>query len=221
LNLAHSLQFFQRYLQNPRSVGAMAPSSGRLSLALCEKYRRCSRAARVLEVGAGTGSVTKQLGRLLGPDDTLDICEINPDFGDILERDVLSNRYFRDAVSAGRVRLLRQPVQEIAPTDPYDFIVSALPFTAFELKDVAEIFELLQRYLKPGGVFSYFEYVGLRKTSAVLSWGKKRSRVRSVSSYLSKTIQEHEFDRKTVLKNFPPAHARHLRFQDAAGTQAA
>ncbi len=221
MNLSHSIQFFQRYLRNPRSVGAIAPSSSGLSLALCEQYRRCNRAVRVLEVGAGTGSVTRQLGRLLGPDDKLDICEINPDFGDILERDVLSHRNYREPVASGRVRLLRQPVQEIAPTEAYDYIVSGLPFTAFELKDVAEIFEIIQRYLKPGGVFSYFEYVGLRKTSAALSWGKKRSRVRSVSSFLNKAIRAHEFDRTTVLTNFPPAHARHLRFQDAASFQAA
>lgn len=221
MNLTHTLRFFQRYLRNPRSVGAIAPSSPGLSLALCEPYRRCDRVVRLLEVGAGTGSVTRQLGRFLGPEDRLDICEINPVFGDILERDVLSHRNYRDAVVRGRVRLLRQPVQEIEPTEAYDYIVSGLPFTAFELDEVAEIFELVQRHLKPGGVFSYFEYVGLRRTSAALSWGKKRHRVRSVSSFLSQTIKAHEFDRTTVLTNFPPAHARHLRFQDAGGFQAA
>ncbi len=221
MSLSQSLRFFHRYLRDPRSVGAIAPSSPGLSLALCEPYRRCNRAVSVLEIGAGTGSVTRQLGRFLGPDDELDICEINPDFGDILERDVLSHRNYREAVACGRVRILRHPAQEIATNRTYDYIVSGLPFTTFELEDVMAIFDVVRQCLKPGGVFSYFEYVGLRKTSAVLSLGKKRRRVRSVSSFLSETIKAHEFDRTTVLRNFPPAHARHLRFEDGAGIQAA
>ena len=108
LKLTHSIRFFKRYLSDPRSVGAIAPSSPGLSQALCDPYSRCERPARVLEVGAGTGSVTRQLGRLLRPDDQLDICEINPVFGDILEKDVLTNRDFRDAVAAGGEEQLRQ-----------------------------------------------------------------------------------------------------------------
>jgi len=212
LKLTHSIRFFKRYLNDPRSVGAITPSSTGLSLALCDPYAHYDRPARVLEVGAGTGSVTRQLGRLLRPDDRLDICEINPVFADILQKDVLTNRDFRDPVAAGRVRLLRLPVQEIVDVEPYDFILSGLPFTAFELKDVEDIFEVIKRCLKPGGVLSYFEYVGLRKTSAALSWGKNRSRVRSVSSFMSRTIKEYQFAQRTVLSNLPPAHARHLRF---------
>jgi len=214
LKLTHSIRFFKRYLNDPRTVGAIAPSSTGLSQALCDPYRWCDRPARVLEVGAGTGSVTRQIGRLLRPDDRLDICEINPVFADILEKDVLTNRDFRDPVAAGRVRLLRLPVQEIENADPYDFILSGLPFTAFELRDVEDIFEVIKRCLRPGGVLSYFEYVGLRKTSAALSWGKNRSRVRSVSSFMSKTIKDYQFARRTVFGNLPPAHARHLRFSE-------
>ncbi len=214
MKFTHSIRFFKRYLTDPRSVGAIAPSSTGLSQALCDPYRRCDRPARVLEVGAGTGSVTRHIGRLLRVDDRLDICEVNPVFGDILEQDVLTNRDFRDPLAAGRVRLLRQPVQELVGVEPYDFIVSGLPFTAFELKDVEDIFEVIKRCLKPGGVLSYFEYVGLRRTSAALSWGKNRSRVRSVSSFLSRKIKNHQFARRTVLGNLPPAHARHLRFSE-------
>jgi phospholipid N-methyltransferase len=214
LKLTHSIRFFKRYLNDPRSVGAIAPSSAGLAQALCDPYRRCERPARVLEIGAGTGSVTRVLGRVLSPLDYVDICEVNPVFVDILEKDVLTDPDFRDAVSAGRVRLLRMPVQEIADVEPYDFIVSGLPFTAFELKDVEDIFEVIRRCLKPRGVFSYFEYVGLRRTSAALSWGKSRSRVRSVSSFMTRTIKKHEFARRTVFRNLPPAHARHLRFTD-------
>lgn len=190
----------------------MTPSSRALALALCEPFRESGRPATVLEIGAGTGAVTRHIGNLMGPSDHLDICEIQPSFVDILERDVLTRHQFLPAVSNGRVRLLRQPIQEINEEDRYDFIISGLPFTVFDVKDVEEIFGVVRRCLKPNGVFSYFEYMGFRRTSVMLSFGRKRSRLRAVSKYLTQNIRRHQFNRETVFTNIPPAHARHLRF---------
>ncbi|MFQ5413658.1 MAG: methyltransferase [Phycisphaerae bacterium] len=166
----------------------------------------------MLEVGAGTGAVTRYLGGILGPRDTLDVCEIEPTFADILERDVLADRAFAPGVVSGRVRLLRRPVQAIGVVDHYDFVISGLPLTAFTLDTVAEILGVIRGCLRPGGVLSYFEYVGLRRVSRALSLGRHRARVRGVSAYLSDHIRRYEFDRQTVLTNLPPAYARHFRY---------
>lgn len=210
--VAHRWRFLSRYFRNPHVVGAVAPSSRALAAALCEPYRRAARPSALLEVGAGTGAVTRHLGAILGEADTVDICEIEGEFADIIERDVLTGPGFSSAVSEGRVRLLRHAIQELAVEKQYDFVISGLPLTVFELADVEEVFRVIRRCLKPGGVFSYFEYVGLRRTSRVLSLGRRRARVRAVSSYLSRNIRSHQFARDTVLHNFPPAHARHFRF---------
>jgi len=85
---------------------------------------------------------------------------------------------------------------------------------------VEEVFAVIRRAIKPGGVLSYFEYVGLRRLSVALSLGTKRSRIRKVSDYLSDNIRTHQFDRRTVIRNLPPAHARHLRFEAAGETVA-
>lgn len=212
LNLAHQWRFLTGYLRAPNTVGALAPSSRALARALCAPFRRCAKPARVLEVGAGTGAITRHLGTLLGERDELDICEIRADFVEILRRDVLTGGNFAPAVANGRVRLLQAPVQELNCDDPYDFIISCLPFTAFELCEVQEIFDVLRRGLKPGGVFCYFEYLGFRTTSRWLSFGRRRNRVRSVSTFLSKNIRDHQFSKRIVVKNFPPATARYLRF---------
>lgn len=191
-----------------------------MAMALCEPFRRAEAPSRVLEVGAGTGPITRYLGTILGPDDELDICEIQPDFAGILEREVLTNRDFAPLVAAGRVRLFQSPVQDLPYEDRYDFVISGLPLTAFELPVVEEVFAVIRRAIKPGGVLSYFEYVGLRRLSVALSLGSKRSRIRKVSDYLSDNIRTHQFDRRTVLRNLPPAHARHLRFEAASQTVA-
>jgi len=208
----HRWGFLKRYLDNPSTVGALAPSSTALAEALCEPFRQRKRPACVLEIGAGTGAVTRHIGALLGNEDELDICEIEPEFVRILEGDVLSRPEFAPAIAAGRVRLLSQPIQELTHEDRYDFVISGLPLTAFKLRDVRDIFAVIRRCLKPGGVLSYFEYVALRRTSRMLSLGQRRRRIRFVSAYLSKRIRRHQFDHRTVLMNFPPAHARHLRF---------
>ncbi|MEK6675236.1 MAG: methyltransferase [Planctomycetota bacterium] len=207
-----SLKFLKEYLRNPRSVGSMVPSSQALAAAVCDPYRRCKKPAAVLEVGAGTGPITKYLGTILKPEDHLDVCELNEDFADTLEEEVLSNGDFRSAVAAGRVNLLRKPIQEIDAVERYDFVISGLPFTSFGIRDVRAILNVIRRCLKPGGTFSYYEYVGLRRASRTLSLGKKRKRVAQVSEYLSRSIAKHQFKEKTILRNFPPAYARHLRF---------
>ncbi|UCE58822.1 MAG: methyltransferase domain-containing protein [Phycisphaerales bacterium] len=210
--LTRHWRFFKRYLSKPSTVGAVGPSSDMLAAALCEPLCKCARPARILEIGAGTGAVTQHIGMLMSDHDELDICEIEPEFASILRRDVLSRPVFASAVEDGRVRLLEMPVQDLSESRRYDFVVSGLPLTVFELRDVRNVFSVIRRCLKPGGILSYFEYVGMRRTSRLLSVGKSRRRIRMVSAYLSKRIRNHQIDRRTVLMNLPPAHARHLRF---------
>ncbi len=212
LAFVHHLQFIRRYVRDPKVVGAVAPSSRALAVALSRHYKNSDKPATVLEVGAGTGPVTRYLGTILGDADSLDICEVQPSFVKILQHDVVSSQAFGPAVKAGRVNIIAKPVQQLTDENRYDFIISGLPFTAFDLSDVRDIFDVIRRVLKPGGVFSYFEYVGLRKISRNCSLGKKRSQIRGVSSFLNRLIREHQFDREMVVKNFPPAYARHLRF---------
>jgi len=216
MSLRRHWQFLKGYLRAPQTVGGLAPSSRALASALCEPFRRHRGPARLLEVGAGTGPITRYLGSILGERDELDICEIKPEFVEILKRDVLSHGNFASGLAADRVRVFGQAVQEIAKEDHYDFIIAGLPFTAFGLPDVQDIFDVVRRSLKPGGVFSYFEYVGIRKAVRVLSAGKERHRIREVSAFLNSNIRKHEFAQRTVFRNLPPARTRYLRFETAA-----
>ena len=125
---------------------------------------------------------------------------------------MLSDPHFAPLVANGSLRLFRLPVQRLPIDKQYDFVISGLPLTAFELRDVEDVFGVLRRCLKPGGVFSYFEYIGLRRTSRTFALGKRRARIREVSAYLTSTLRRHRFATTIVLQNLPPAHAHHLRF---------
>jgi len=214
-------RFIKRFLAEPHSVGAIAPSSSWLAKALCEPYSRSTPPVDVLEVGAGTGAVTRYLGGVLKAADRLDICELAPMFVEVLRKQVLTQPTFEQAVREGRVRLLEGPVQEVIGDHRYDFIISGLPLTIFTAQQVREILDALKRCLKPGGVFSYFEYIGLRKLSSVVLSAAERQRAQEVSRILAGHIQAYQFDRRTVLRNIPPAYARHWRFDQGDGVRRA
>ncbi len=206
------IRFLKEYVSEPNIVGAVAPSSQFLAAALCWPYQNHQRKCRVLEVGAGTGPITRYLGSILGPDDELDVCEIQPEFIKTLRQDILTQPDFAEAVASKRVNLLTCPVQEIEGVDKYDFVISGLPLTAFALRDVHDVFKVIRRCLKPEGVLSYFEYVGFRAMSSAFAVGSRRKRVRHVSAYLNRKIRTHQIDCKTIFRNVMPARARYFMF---------
>jgi phospholipid N-methyltransferase len=144
--------------------------------------------------------------------DELDICEIDPDLAKTLERDVLRKPPAADALDEGRIRLHCCPVQDLEGEDIYDYIVSGLPLTSFDIDEVMVIMNLFQRVLKPDGTLSYFEYVGLRRLSVLATLCRRDARIVSVSSLLDRKIARHQVGRVTAMVNFPPAHVRYFRF---------
>lgn len=215
MGLTHRLQFIRGYLKNPKVVGSVAPSSRALATALCAPYAKSSGPVSVLEIGAGTGAVTRYLAEIIRDTDTLDVCEMQPDFAETLRRDVLTLPNLAAGVAEGRVRVVEAAVQTLTLKDHYDFIICGLPFTAFALRDVKDAFATIRRCLKPGGTLSYFEYIAMRRTARLFAVGSKRARIRRVSTFLNRTIRNHQFHKHSVLASFPPAHARYLRFDSA------
>jgi phosphatidylethanolamine/phosphatidyl-N-methylethanolamine N-methyltransferase len=76
--VANPVMFFRRWLANPLQMGSVIPSSA----ALCERIVRHTRRApdeAVLELGAGTGVVSRALLKSGLPPDRLIVVEIVPD----------------------------------------------------------------------------------------------------------------------------------------------
>ena len=94
---------------DPRRVGAVTPSGAALVRAMTDPVRvRAGEPLNVLEVGAGTGVVTRRLVRMLSPGSWLDIAESNPRFADYLQALVDSEQ---NAVGRlGAVRIHAAPV---------------------------------------------------------------------------------------------------------------
>lgn len=233
--LGESISFLRRFLANPGRIGAVAPSSPHLAQALVRPLAeriagqaqdadgRSAQGGRrtrekcgplnILELGPGTGAVTKHIAPLLRPYDRLDICEADPKLAQHVSGRFLKSGPLQEHYAAGRVRLLGGYIQQVDGLLQYDFIISGLPLTAFTLRDVKTILDILKRYAKPGCVFSYFEYIGIRPVLAAVRPGKRGRRFRILSTYLDREIADHQIARQAVLLNIPPAWARHLRFE--------
>ncbi len=207
--LGEHIEFFRQYRQTFETTGAVAPSSRFLARALTRPLQQHAGHCRVLEVGPGTGAVTRRIARLLKPDDRFDLVELNASFAGVLRHKFVADPDFHRV--ANRSEIHQCPIQEFAAPEPYDFIVSGLPLNNFPAEMVREIFDVFFRLLAPGGVLSYFEYMYMRPLRKVVSNRAGRARLGALETVLHEYLGQHRFRRDWVFVNVPPAWVQHLR----------
>jgi phospholipid N-methyltransferase len=220
-SLRESMSFLGEFLAQPTQVGALSPSSRFLARALTRPLAAKRQPVNVLEVGAGTGAVTRYIAPYIGPQDRLDICEASPRLAEHLHHEVLSRSSLAESWRAGRVRLFAKRLQDVDDLLDYDFIISGLPLTAFKLADVQTILELMRARARPSCTLSYFEYMAVRNMLATVRIGESGRCFRELSAYLNTQIENFQIAQHAVWLNFPPALARHLRFDRGNGSPAA
>jgi phosphatidylethanolamine/phosphatidyl-N-methylethanolamine N-methyltransferase len=204
--------FFHEFLTNYRTTGAVLPSGRFLASALARFVRdgNGSGPRRVLEVGPGTGAVTPRIIAALGPEDTLDLVELNESFVRHLRQRFEDDPAFQPGAS--RARVLHCPVEELPEGTRYHAIVSGLPLNNFAVEEVRGILEVFRRLLEPGGTLSFFEYIALRRLKGMVSRGDERARLRGIGEVTGGLLAQHEVRRDWVWPNVPPAWVHHVRF---------
>jgi phospholipid N-methyltransferase len=187
------------------------PSSRFLAQALAAEVRKPRPPARILEVGPGTGSVTRAILRTLQPGDRLDAVEINGHFVEMLRRRAEHDKVFRQR--RDQLEIIHAGVEELLGDGIYDFIISGLPLNNFPVALVRQIFGAYDRLLKPGGTLSYYEYVLIRQLKTPFVDRRERRRLYRVGRVVGKYIRAHQIRRQRVFMNVPPAVVRHLRLK--------
>lgn len=141
--------FIKGWIRNPLAMGALAPSSKSLAKLMA---RDIAAGSRVLELGAGTGTVTEALlATGVAPED-LYLVERERQFVKILQR-----RFPRCHVVAADALELDLPS---GTEGGFDFIVSGLPLLCFSPDKRYRILQGALRLLKPRGHFHQFTYAG-------------------------------------------------------------
>lgn len=208
--IAEYRTFFREFRETFKTTGAITPSGRSLAKAVCKPLSEHDRPVRVLEVGSGTGAVTKEIVKHVREGDWFDAVELNERFVDVLNYRFQNEAGFKKV--ADRCRVLHMAVQQLRPDDPYDFIICGVPFNNFSVGLTREIFRHLTKLIRPGGTLSFFEYKWIRRFKVLLANSQERKRLNGVGNVLGRYLNRYEVHCDTAWINFPPALAHHLRF---------
>ena len=222
--------FVREFFRSTYTTGAILPSGPRLcrkiaqfvdftkepeelrQIRLSKNISDTSQEAghRILEVGPGTGCITREIVKLMGPNDKLDLIECNQNFVDrlhlMLEKDPVMQK------AADRIRIFTCYVQEFPTDQKYDRVISGLPLNNFPVELVQQILAHFEKLAAPGAVVSWFEYIAIRRIKSVISKKPDRIRLRGITESLNAVLDPHEFQRDAILCNVPSAWVHHVCF---------
>jgi len=148
------IKFLIEYLKNPRSVGAVCPSSKYLAAKMIAGIN-FGNAKCIVEYGPGTGVFTDELIKRKNPDTILILIEKDPGFFELLAHKYANKQdVFVVNGTAGDVAThLDTHGFEFA-----DYVVSGLPFASLPTEVTEQILRGTCEVLREGGEFITFQY---------------------------------------------------------------
>ncbi|WP_338552708.1 methyltransferase domain-containing protein [Paenibacillus sp. KS-LC4] len=177
MSIRECLLFLQRFIQSPKRVGSVMPSSRFLATKMVSSIPLHNVKA-VAELGAGTGAITRFINKRLSGSAKVLLFEMD----DLMRKNLQSE--YPDFIShPNACHLVERMKQE--GIEQLDCIVSGLPFFNFSSELRETLLEQTIKALKPGGAFIAFQY----------------------SLQMKKQFSEHFIIEKIELVpfNFPPA----------------
>ena len=186
--MSDSLLFFKKFFRHGTKIASIAPSSRWLSRATVRNVD-WSTAKIIVEVGAGTGPITKVIAEKVRPETRVIVLERDPDFCKILKERYGHLPNFD--VIEGDVRDLAAMLRDRGITQ-VDYVISGLPIPSFPKDLQSDFFKVVRDVLSPTGEFSQITELAL------------------VYQGLYKRYFDHV---KFVFepRNFPPAGAYHCK----------
>ncbi len=202
--------FWREFRTNFRTTGAVLPSGHRLSRALARFVAEPSDRPRyILEVGPGTGAVTRHIVRSLQAADRLDLVELNEKFVRRLREQLKTCPLLLP--KAERIRVLHSRLEDLPRDTHYDIIVSGLPLNNFTIDEVDAILHDIVELAQAGAILSFFEYIGIRRVKSIVAGRAERTRLRGIGPLLERLLAGREIRREAVWRNVPPAWVHHVK----------
>lgn len=169
--------FLRRFVDAPRQVGSVTPSSPYLTRAVMDKID-WNATTSLAELGAGTGVFTRTIVRKMTPETKLMVFEIDSELKSMIEREHQGLTVYGDACQLPQI-MNGLEVRQL------DCVVSSLPFAVLPAPMTAAILDAVDGCLKPDGKLIAYQY----------------------STHMKHTFEERFESVKVsfVLRNVPPA----------------
>ena len=174
--------FIKQYIKNPRTVGAIAPSSEKLAYKMVEDINFLN-ASCIVEYGPGTGVFTEKILNKKKDSTIFIAVEYNRDFYKILKEKFIDETNF--ILINGSAENLKEYLNRYN-VDKVDYIVSGLPFASLPDIMSRRILRVTKEILKGKGQFITFQYSLFKMKLFRMYFGKIK--------------------RKKVFLNLPPAY---------------
>jgi phosphatidylethanolamine/phosphatidyl-N-methylethanolamine N-methyltransferase len=188
--------FLNESIKSFSTTASVVPSSPYLARAMLRSID-FGGATSIVEVGVGTGAMTHELLQRMRPDARLYALDINPRFIAYLRSSIDDRRLIPIAGSAedlGSILAARGVLQA-------DAIVSSLGLSIMPKPVRERILGEMKQHLRPGGVFSQFQYLHARHAPRCLNFF-------GVDAFCEERFLRQHFRRVSlhnVLRNFLPA----------------
>ena len=187
--------FLTEGFKNIRGVGTVCSTSRFAAKAMAPEIGAADGPKVIVELGVGTGSVTKEILKHLRPKDFYIGIEANDKFLEIC----------RDGLCVGDKNLsvnlehgLAQNIQEILKkygVKEVDEIICTIPFRILPKHDTKEILQNIKKLLKKNGHFTFIRYL----------WAPENKEVfKELSDFAV-------VDKKIIVRNIPPAEVIKMR----------
>jgi phosphatidylethanolamine/phosphatidyl-N-methylethanolamine N-methyltransferase len=178
----HDLDFFRLWLRRPAGIGAVLPSGMSLARAMAEGIDLAAPGV-VVELGGGTGNVTRALLAAGVPREDLIVIEREPTLCVLI-----AERFPGIGVICADARDL-SGLPAILDGRPVKCVVSGLPLLSIERSDCRRILQSAFDLLAPDGLFLQFTYTPVSPIAR--------------RTYRPLGLQAERVD--WVFRNFPPA----------------
>ncbi len=183
-----NIEFLQAFLKNPAKVGAITPSSGELAQKMLEDITPNEQSV-VLELGVGTGAITKFVQDIVPNEKSYLGIELDRDLVKSLKKNFRNLKIVRG--NACDVFSIYQKTG----LGKVGYIICCLPFVSIPNETGEKILTEVDKFMERGCVFRTFQYAhGYYFPSAI----KLREHMRDRYGKAQKS--------PLIMKNVPPAY---------------
>ena len=196
------LLFVKAFLRSPKEVGTVftcTPSVGKELIRYLDQYQEpCS----ILEIGAGSGTISQVIVDNMRSGDMADLVEID---SGLCQR--LHERFDRDL----DVNVACCSILDWDPGYQYDLVVCTLPFVSFDAKFNTQLLQHIKRLTKPGGRMAHVELILASSLKGLILFGKKLRIFRESRDVMDDFFDSYGVGRTVVWRNIPPINIFHTK----------